>query len=136
MIFSSLDSVHDCFGCFPLLLCFHGVCFCVYLVGGVVGRGHLMIVYSSGPKLLAFLLSAFLTKWEVHCCCFEAQHQTPRPDKPWATPNKSSWGSAGVSTCTPMGLNPEPLLVPGGPKMYYTDEPSPLRKPINITFGS
>lgn len=109
-----------CFGYF--LFCFASMVFiflfCLFLVGVGLGRGHLMIVCTLVGQAPCFSTGSILTKWEVHCCCFEAQHQDLRGLTSHGQLPKSSWGSVGVSTCTPMGLNPEPVL-----------NPEPLRVP-------
>jgi hypothetical protein len=125
-----------------LLLCFALLPWCFMFVfflvgGGGLGRGHLMIVYSSGPKLLCFFTGSILTKWDVHCCCcFEARHQTRGLTSHGQLPPSQAGGfrEEFQTSAHQWDSNPEPLLVPGGSKMDYTNEPSPLRNLIYHYF--
>jgi len=143
MIFSSLDQsmtalVVSSFAVLPwcLFLCFFGVWLLGGGGGGWLGRGHLMLLCTLVGQAPCFSTGTILTKWEVHCCCFEAQHQTRGvTSHGHPSPLKWSWGSAGVSTCAHQWDWTQNLYwSQGGPKMDYTNEPSPLRNPINIIF--
>jgi hypothetical protein len=106
------------------------------LVGGGVGKRALdAFVYSSGPSSLLFYWHYF-DKMRGPLLLFWSPTSDPRSDKPWASiPLKWSWGSAGVSTCAHQWDWTQNLYwSQGGPKMDYTNEPSPLRNPINIIF--
>lgn len=94
-------SVHDCFGCFLFRFASMVFIFVFILVGGCVGGREegtwcLCTLVGQAP---CFSSGSILTKWEVHCCCFEAQHQTRGvTSHGHPSPLKWSWGSsAGVS---------------------------------------
>lgn len=134
-------SVHDVLlvvSSFALLSWCLFLCFFGGWGGGFGKRGTWWLCTLVG-QAPCFSTGSILTKWEVHCCCcFEAQHQTRDLTSHGGNPNPQ------VKLGFSRSFKPAHQWIwtlnlywsQGGPKMDYTKEPSPLRNPINIIFGS